>query len=81
MKTLKVYRNGAATLTERLARSLEHYAIHNGRLPAAVIVNSRDVPEATAAIEALAAGLPVIEDGGPLAGEVWLLVANGGEAK
>jgi hypothetical protein len=30
----------------------------------------------SAAIAALAVGLPVIADGGPLAGEVWLLVAE-----
>lgn len=79
MKTLRCYRNGAVTLTERIGRALEHYAVHNGRLPAAVIVNPRDVAEATAAIAALAAGLTVIADGGPLVGEVWMLCANGGE--
>jgi len=77
MKTLKVYRNGAATMTERIGRAIEHYTIHNGgRLPAAVVVNKRDVAETTAAVAALDLSLPVIADGGPLSGEVWLLVAE-----
>jgi hypothetical protein len=79
MKTYKLYRNGAATLTERIGKAIEHYTIHNGgRLPAAVIVNPRDEAETKAAVSALDLSLTVITDGGPLAGEVWLLVAGNG---
>jgi len=80
VKTLKVYRNGAATLAERISKALAHFSIHNaGRLPAAVIVHKRNVAGTTEVLKALGVDLTVIEDGGPLAGEVWLLIASGGD--
>jgi hypothetical protein len=74
MKTLKVYRNGSTTLAERIGHAIEHYAIHNGRLPAAIVVNPRDVAETTQVVKALDLDLPVMENGGALLGEVWLVV-------
>ncbi len=80
MKTWQTYRNGSTALPERITAALEHYAIHNdGALPRGIVVNPKDLDAARETVKALDVTLPVEDNGGALAGEVWLLVANGGE--
>ncbi len=78
MNQYKIYRNGSTTLTERITAALQHYAAHNrDALPAAAVVNPRDVSAAGAIVNALdLPTLPVIGNGGVSVHEVWLQVAE-----
>lgn len=74
MKQYLSYRNGSTTLTERITAALRHYAAHNrDALPAAVVVNPRDVSAAGAIVNGLdLPTLPVIGNGGVSVREIWL---------
>jgi len=74
VKNFTVYRNGSTTLTERITKALEHYAIHNvDALPSEIRVNPRDLEAAREIIRALdLPTLQVIGNGGCAAVEVWL---------
>lgn len=76
MKQYLLYRNGTQTLAQRIAAALEHYSVHNGgALPAAVVVNPRDLAEAGAIVKVLdLPTLQVIGNGGVSVREVWLQV-------
>jgi hypothetical protein len=76
MNQYKNYRNGTKTLTERITAALEHWAVHNGgELPAAVVVNPRNITEAGEILKALdLATMAVVGNGGAAMQEVWLQV-------
>jgi hypothetical protein len=63
------------TFTERLARMIAHYSVHNGgRLPAAIVVNPSDLEIAREIVRELDLSLAVIGNRGAMSGEAWLQV-------
>ena len=77
MNNYTVYRLREATLAERITAALEHFAIHNNNaLPRGIRVNPKDLDAAREVIKALDLTLPVESNGGCLASETWLVVAD-----
>lgn len=76
MNQYKTYRNSNLSLAQRIMAALEHYAVHNGgALPAAIVVNPRDLAEASVIVKALElADLTVIGNGGCNVREVRLQI-------
>lgn len=74
MNQYKTYRNGTQTLAKRIGLALEHYTVHNsGALPAAVVVNPRDITAAGEILKALdLPTLQVVGNSGCMTVEVWL---------
>lgn len=71
------YRNGKTTLAERIPAALAHFQWRIGQAPIAVVVNPRNVAEATAIVKALdLATLAVTGCGGVALQEVWLQQAE-----
>ena len=78
MRQYIIYRNGSQTTAQRITAALAHYSQNNGALPAAVVVNPKDIEAATEHVKALDLALPVVGNGGVMAVECWLQVAEGG---
>lgn len=70
------YRNGKATLAERIPAALAHFQWRIGQAPIAVVVNPRNVAEASAIVKALELALAVKGCGGVALSEVWLQQAE-----
>lgn len=77
MATYLSYRNGKATLAERIPAALENFEWRIGASPVAVVVNPRNVAEASTIVKALdLATLAVMGCGGVALQEVWLQQAE-----
>ena len=75
--TYIAYRNGSDTLERCIKLALASYRKSFGRWPAAVVVPSSEVNAAEGLVAGLGiAGLGVRGNGGCLATEVWLQVAD-----
>ena len=72
MTTFITYRDGDGELAQRIQAAITHFYQRRGKLPAAIIVPKSKVADALTALDALGLDLPVRDNGGTLATEVWL---------
>ncbi len=79
MGTFRTYRSGAGDVEERIKAAVGRFYRSQGVLPAAIVVNGRELDGARVAAETLALGMPVKGMGGCLVLEVWLEVVEMGQ--